>query len=119
MAREPLPRSLKKAIERLEAEPARLWRLATLAAACGVAPRTLQKHFRRFVGRAPLAYLREVRFEGARRELLGAAEKATITEIATRCGFAHLGRFATEYRQRFGESPSATLRRLRRWFATN
>src|SRR5262245_16295146 len=111
MVREPLPRSLKKAIERLEAEPASSWRLATLAAACGIAPRTLQKHFRRFVGRAPLAYLREVRFERARRELLGAAETVTITEIATRCGFAHLGRFANEYQRRCGESPSATLRR--------
>ena len=26
-------------------------------------------------------------------------------------GFCHLGRFAVEYRRRFGESPSQTLRR--------
>ena len=114
MVREPLPRSLKKATERLEAEPGRSWRLAALAAACGVAPRTLQKHFRRFVGRAPLAYLRELRFERVRQELLSAAETATITEVATGCGFAHLGRFATDYQRRYGESPSATLRRSRR-----
>jgi len=46
MFRELLPRGLKKAIKRLEAEPERAWRLADLAEMCGVAPRTLQKHFR-------------------------------------------------------------------------
>src|SRR6478736_5348482 len=62
MVRQPLPRGLRKAIERLESEPARAWRLDDLATAAGVAPRTLQKHFRRFVGRAPLAFLRELRW---------------------------------------------------------
>jgi hypothetical protein len=32
-------------------------------------------------------------------------------EIALRWGFAHLGRFAVEYRQRFGESSPETLGR--------
>jgi transcriptional regulator GlxA family with amidase domain len=62
MVREPLPRSLKIAIERLEAEPERPWRLRDLAAACGVSQRTLQKHFQRFIGRAPRTFLRELRF---------------------------------------------------------
>src|SRR5947207_4866435 len=111
MVREPLPRALKKAIEWLEAEPARPWRVAELAALCGIAPRTLQKHFRQFVGRAPLAFLHALRLDRARQELLRGSQHASITEIATRFGFAHLGRFAIQYRRRYGESPSATLRR--------
>jgi AraC-like DNA-binding protein/tetratricopeptide (TPR) repeat protein len=111
MGCELLPRGLRKAIERLEAERARPWRVGELAALCGVAPRTLQKHFQRFLGRAPLIFLRELRFDRARQALLCSAQDASITDIATHCGFAHLGRFAIQYRRRYGESPSATLRR--------
>jgi AraC-like DNA-binding protein len=111
MARKLFPRGLKKAIERLEAEPGRPWRVGELAALSGVAPRTLQKHFHHFIGRAPLAFLRELRFDGVRQELLRASPDASITEIATGFGFAHLGRFATQYCCRYEESPSATLRR--------
>jgi transcriptional regulator GlxA family with amidase domain len=37
----------------------------------------------------------------------------TITSVAYDCGFGHLGEFAQNYRSRFGESPSETLRRGR------
>jgi AraC-like DNA-binding protein len=33
--------------------------------------------------------------------------------VALRWGFTHYGRFAAQYRQRFGCSPSQTLRGLR------
>jgi len=114
MVRKPLPRGLKRAIEKLEAEPERRWRLCDLALACGVSPRTLQKHFHRFIGRAPRTFLQQLRFERARRELLRGCERTSITEVATRCGIAHLGRFATEYHRRYGETPSTTLRRAQR-----
>jgi adenylate cyclase len=77
----------------------------------GVAERTLHKHFRAFVGISPLGYLRRMRLAAVRRELLGRAENASVTEIATRYGFSHLGRFSTQYRRCFGESPSSTLHR--------
>jgi TolB-like protein len=50
----------------------------------------------------------------ARRELLAASQQLSVTEVATRCGLNHLGRFATEYCRRYGESPSTTLRRVHR-----
>ncbi len=41
--------------------------------------------------------------------LLQAGRTETVSSIAMDCGFAQLGRFASEYRQRFGELPSQTL----------
>jgi transcriptional regulator GlxA family with amidase domain len=34
----------------------------------------------------------------------------SVTEVAANHGFAHVSRFAAEYRKRFGENPSRTLR---------
>jgi AraC-like DNA-binding protein len=36
----------------------------------------------------------------------------TVTRVACELGFDHLGRFASRYKQIFGESPSATLQRM-------
>ncbi len=113
MSNHPLPRDVKKALDLLETDPARAWTVGKLAAACGVARRTLQKHFRRVVGQTPLEYLSEVRLARARQELLRAPRDVSVTEIATGCGFSHLGRFAARYRERYDESPSSTLRRCR------
>jgi AraC-like DNA-binding protein len=104
---------VKKALDLLKADPARERSIDELAAACGVARRTLQKHFRRFVGRTPTQVQRQLLLEQVRRELLRARPEASVTEIALRCGVKHLGRFAATYRECYGESPSATMQ-LRR-----
>lgn len=77
----------------------------------GVPLRTLQEHIRAACGSTPTALLRDVRMTRAY-EALTAADptSTTVTQIAAQYGFAHLGRFATDYRQNFGVSPSATLR---------
>ena len=85
--------------------------VAELARFCEVPERTLQRHFVAFLGHPPLAYFRQLRLAAVREALLAPSAGASITEIATRFGFAHLGRFAAEYRRRFGETPSATLAR--------
>jgi AraC-like DNA-binding protein/tetratricopeptide (TPR) repeat protein len=102
---------VKKAMALLQADAARMSSIDDLAAACGVARRTLEKHFRRFVGRSPSQVRHELVLERVRRELLRAQAEASITEIAVRCGVNHLGRFAIAYRRRYGESPSVTLQR--------
>ncbi len=112
-----LPHDVKRALELLQADPAREGGIDALAAACGVRRRTLEKHFRRFLRRTPVEVWRELRLEQARRDLLRASPDASVTGIALGCGFTHLGRFAAQFRARYGESPSATLRRSRRAFA--
>src|SRR5437773_2245444 len=105
------PRLLKKALDLVEADPARAWTVGEIASACGVPRRTLQGHFRRFVGRTPTQFVRDLRLDKARKELVRALDPVSVTEIAGRCDFNHLGRFAAQYRERYGESPSATLLR--------
>jgi AraC-like DNA-binding protein len=58
-----------------------------------------------------VARLRALRLELARKDL--AQDGATVTSVAVACGFGSLGRFAADYKARFGESPSETLRRGR------
>jgi AraC-like DNA-binding protein/tetratricopeptide (TPR) repeat protein len=106
-----VPGDVKKAIELLRTQPERGLSIGKLAASCGVAPRTLQKHFKQFVGKTPAEIRFEARMDLARREMLRARANVSIAEIAALCGITHLGRFASRYRQRFGENPSATLRR--------
>jgi len=76
----------------------------------GVSERTLQYAFRSYVDMSPLAYLRLCRLHRVRATLKASdPQNTTVTAIAMRYGFLHLGRFALEYRQLFNETPSATL----------
>jgi AraC-like DNA-binding protein len=107
------PQHIKRVLDLIEADPAVDHSVVDLATAVGGAPRTLQKRFQRTLGKTPRAFMREARLARARQELLGAAAGASVTEIATRCGFTHLGRFAVEHRAHYGEPPSSTLQRRR------
>lgn len=103
---------MMKAIRLLQADPGRAWNVDTLATTCATPRRTLERHFRGFIGCSPSGYLRELRLAQAREALLHAPAGARVTDIATQCGFTHLGRFATQYQRRYGEIPSATIARM-------
>ena len=105
-------RSVSEAVELMRARPAHAWTAAELAAASSTSVRSLQENFRRSLGTSPLQYLRDLRLEEVRKELLAAEPgTATVTQVAARWGFVHLGRFAAAYRQRFADRPSDTIRR--------
>jgi AraC-like DNA-binding protein len=77
----------------------------------GVSASTLFRGFRRFRGMGPMAYLKQVRLDRAREDLIRSDHReTTVTAIATRWRLFHLGNFAADYTRRFGEAPSATLR---------
>jgi AraC family ethanolamine operon transcriptional activator len=83
-----------------------------LCEALGVSRRTLQYSFETVLQLSPVTYLRALRLNGVRRELLlGHAEP--VADCAARWGFWHLSRFAAEYRTLFGEKPSETAARAR------
>jgi AraC-like DNA-binding protein len=85
--------------------------LDDIASAVYVTPRALQYMFRKHRNCTPMEYLRAVRLDHAHRDLLAADRSVvTVAEVARRWGFGHLGRFATNYRMAFGESPHETLR---------
>ncbi|MBA8951635.1 AraC-like DNA-binding protein [Actinomadura namibiensis] len=81
--------------------------LTEIAAAAGTSPRSLQAAFRRHLDTTPVALLHEVRLRRAHADLLAAGPTtgATVAAIAARWGFTHHGRFAAEYRRRFGRPP--------------
>ncbi|MGI5520273.1 AraC family transcriptional regulator [Micromonospora sp. CA-259024] len=81
-----------------------------VAEALGVSVRTLQECFRRELRTTPTVYLRACRLDAVHRALRAAGPGVSVTTVALNHGFVHLGRFASDYRARFGESPSTTLR---------
>lgn len=87
--------------------------MTALAAEVGVSTRSLQLAFRRYRGVGPRQMLEDLRLDAAHARLFAAAPGDNVTRIALDCGVTHLGRFATRYRARFGETPLATLRRRR------
>ena len=108
----PGSRAVRAVVDIVEAEPERPWRITELAAHAGVSPRSLQAAFRRDLGTTPLEHLRRTRLARARHDLLAADPASTsVTDIATRWGFFHLGRFSQAYRVEYAELPSQTLAR--------
>ncbi|MFJ9611368.1 AraC family transcriptional regulator [Kitasatospora sp. NPDC101176] len=84
-----------------------------IAGAARVSLRTLRDGFRRHLDTTPLAYLRRVRLDRAHQDLTAVAAgdaTGTVTDVACRWGFTHLGRFSAEYRRAYGRLPSETLR---------
>lgn len=79
----------------------------------GLSERTLRYVFEEQFGASPIRILRSRRLCEVRGALRAAPPGARVSEIAGRFGFWHLGQFATDYRNLFGERPSETLRRAR------
>jgi AraC-like DNA-binding protein len=108
----PVPAVVSATVAVVQRDARRVYTTAALADRVGVSARCLQMAFREHLGMTPLQYLRWVRLGRAREDLLAGTspDGVTVSAVAVRWGFRHLGRFAQDYRSRFGESPSQTLR---------
>jgi AraC-like DNA-binding protein len=109
---------VKRAEDHMMANIASDLGIADVVAAAGVGMRTLYHGFQQTHGMTPMTWLKQRRLDAARADLLvgdpaAPVEGGQVTRSAARWGFSHLGRFATDYRRRFGETPVQTVRRAR------
>ncbi|QYI98158.1 helix-turn-helix domain-containing protein [Curtobacterium flaccumfaciens pv. flaccumfaciens] len=103
---------LRAAVEFIQAHAHEPLTVADIAQAAGLSIRGIQESFQRAFERSPMTYLREVRLGRVHEELRILDPQATsVADVARRWGFAHMGRFASVYANRFGEYPRDTLRR--------
>lgn len=109
-----LPRTVRRAEAFIAEHAAEPLTLADIANAAGVPVRTLLHSFKHFRDVSPMQLVREVRIDMSRDLLLRAGATERIANIALSCGFVNLGRFASAYREKFGETPSDTLRGVRK-----
>lgn len=110
-ARQVLPRTIQHAVEFIEAEPDQVMTVTDVAAAACLSVRAVEEGFKRHIGLSPMAYVRETRLARVHGDLVEAdPETATVSQVATRWGFVHLGRFTQAYRLKYGTLPSQTLR---------
>ncbi|MBM9467995.1 AraC family transcriptional regulator [Nakamurella leprariae] len=102
---------LAPVIEYMEANADEALTPTELARVGCMSVRTLHASFQQTFGESCMSYLRRLRLDHVRAELLRSDPmEVRVVDIASRWGFLHQSRFAQQYRERFGELPSATLR---------
>lgn len=87
-----------------------------IAGSVRVSARTLEYAFDHVVAVSPSRYLQCLRLCCARRDLKNGVEMS-VTAVAMKWGFWHLGRFSIAYREMFGELPSQSHKSSKRLFA--
>jgi len=105
-----LPRHVRRAQDYLQSHAHEPITAEQLALAAGVSLRSLYTGFKDFLGVSPMHYLRDLRMAQVHTELTS-GEVTNIGGVALRWGFTHMGRFSNDYKLRYGETPSQTLRR--------
>lgn len=83
-----------------------------------ISARSLFRQFRKDRGCSPADFAKRVRLGRARELLEQSCTNGSVIQVALKCGFQNPGHFARDYRNAFGELPSATLQRARRWLST-
>ncbi|ONI78514.1 hypothetical protein BWI15_01190 [Kribbella sp. ALI-6-A] len=105
-------RTVREVVDLVCAETDGSWTVHELARAVGVTVRALELGFRKELGKTPREFVHEIRMARAHDELIRAlpGDGTSVTDVATKWGFGHTGRFAAAYLLKFGVKPSETLR---------
>ena len=110
---ENLPFTLQRAMDYCEEHAGEPISTEDIAGAVHTGVRTLQRAFRTHLKMTPLKHLHRVRLARAHQDLLSIAcghTVGTVSDVAMRWGFTHLGRFAAQYRKMYGRTPVQTMR---------
>lgn len=105
-----VPKHVKRAMEFMKANLSNPITFHDITIASGMSSRALQYGFRQFKMTTPMAYLQNLRLDALHLELKQAQPGQTVAGVALKWGFIHLSRMAFDYRHRFGQLPSETLR---------
>jgi AraC family transcriptional regulator, ethanolamine operon transcriptional activator len=106
-------RTFERAVDCLCARFDRPIYTGDLRAALGVSAFALEEAFRAVVGTSPQRFLKLRRLVMVRSVLLDRERgRPPVKSVALLHGFWHLGRFARDYRETFGETPSDTVARV-------
>jgi AraC-like DNA-binding protein len=109
----PAPWVVRRVEEFIEAHWQEAITIDRLAAETGVSTRAIFRAFERSRAYSPMAFAKAIRLKQARDILASGDPGVSVTAAAFRSNFASPGRFAKDYRDAFGELPSATLSRTR------
>lgn len=94
---------MRKAVNRMHAEPGKLWTVELLAREVGMSRTSFATHFKSVAGIAPLEFLTNWRMQLARRLLLD--EHQEIAAVAQAVGYGSESSFGAAYKRVTGVSP--------------
>ena len=112
----PKPRHLKRAMQYMVDHLCSPVSPEDVAHAINISPRSLYGSFQQYLDTTPMRHLKDLRLDKARERLLAAdPENDSVTAVALEFCFQHFGHFSAAYKARFGELPSDTLSKRRRF----
>lgn len=87
--------------------------ISDIALEVNLSERHMLRLFKDTFGISPKTYLQKLRLNAVRKEFLSSEKKErySISDIAFKYNFFHMGHFSAEYKKMFGELPSSTIKR--------
>ena len=85
--------------------------LTTLETVSGLSARVLQNEFQKRFGSSPIQWIKQQRLSHAHELLASGAMNTTVADVAVVCGYSNFSEFSRQYQERFGQLPSATLKK--------
>lgn len=87
--------------------------IASLAKEHQISEQTMQKSFKSLFGFKPKHFFRLLKLNHIHYELMESSpDQSSVSKVAFKWGFTHMGRFSAYYAEFFGEKPSETLKDL-------